>query len=368
MKYLFINVVAGVGSTGRLVAEKCRELEAQGHECRIAYGRDKQNCEDIPTIAIGTRGDHLLHGAVSRLLDCQGFASYRATKQFLEQVREYDPDVIWLHNIHGYYLHVGLLFDYLKSSGKTVRWTLHDCWSFTGHCVHFDYVGCEKWKTGCFDCPQKTTYPASYGLDSSRRNYEKKREAFTGVPNMTIYTPSHWLANLVKQSFLREYPVEVVYNTLNTDVFHPVDSGFRRKYGLEDQFVILGVANNWKLRKGLEDFVALSQILPEDCRVVLIGLTPKEIASMPPQILGLPHTASVAELVEAYCGADVYVNPSVEETFGMTVLEARSCGTPVIVYQGTACEEVVSAYGGVAVPRGASSILAAIVQLRKEKA
>ena len=164
MKYLFINSVAGFGSTGRIAAEKCRELMEEGHSCVLAFGREKANCDDIQTVQIGKPLDYKIHAVRCRLLDDHGFGSKSATKRFLEWVRQYDPDVIWLHNIHGYYIHIGLLFEYLRSCGKKIIWTLHDCWAFTGHCAYFDFVGCNKWLTGCSDCPQKGSYPASKGL------------------------------------------------------------------------------------------------------------------------------------------------------------------------------------------------------------
>jgi hypothetical protein len=200
VKYLFINSVAGVGSTGRIAADKCRELMAAGHECRLAYGRTCANCDDVPTIRIGTDLDFKLHGVMTRVFDNHGFASAAATKKFLNAVREYDPDVIWLHNIHGYYIHVGMLFDYLRFCGKRIFWTLHDCWSFTGHCAYFDFAGCEKWKTGCEKCPQKKSYPASMLMDNSQENYASKKYCFTGIPNLTLIVPSKWLAGLLQES------------------------------------------------------------------------------------------------------------------------------------------------------------------------
>ena len=366
MKYLFIKSVAGFGSTGRIAAEQCRGLMAQGHECVLAFGREEANCSDIPTVRIGTPMDYRLHGAESRLLDDSGFGSRRATRRFLDWVREYDPDVIWLHNVHGYYIHLGELFTYLRGCGKPIFWTLHDCWSFTGHCAYFDYVGCDRWKTGCHDCPQKRAYPASILLDNSRKNYEKKRELFTGIPNVTLIVPSRWLESRVKESFLRDYPVKVVYNTVNREIFKPTPGNFREKYGLENKIILLGVASVWDERKGLRDFLALHDLFDEEYAIVLIGLSAKQIQSLPAGILGLPRTNSVQELAEAYTAADVFLNPSTEETFGMTVLEARCCGTEAVVYQGTACEEVVSQFGGVAVPRGAAHLLEAVEQITKE--
>ena len=360
MKYLFINVVAGVGSTGRIAAQQCRELMAQGHECRLAYGRRAANCDDIPTIRIGSDWDTRLHGALSRVFDDQGFHSAVATRRFLKQVWQYDPDVIWLHNLHGYYLDLRQLFGYLRTCGKEIRWTLHDCWSFTGHCAYFDYVGCDRWKTGCHDCPQKKTYPASLWADNSKENYAAKKALFTGIPNLHLVVPSQWLRDRVKASFLKEYPVEVVYNQVDPQAFHPMPGDFRKKYGLEQKILLLGVANIWEERKGLKDFVALAQLLDPRFRIVLVGLSPEQIASLPGSILGLPRTDNVQQLVQLYTTADLLVNPSVEETFGMTILEAHCCGTPSLVYQGTACEEVASLYGGTAVPRGAEELHRAI--------
>lgn len=362
MKYLFINSVAGFGSTGRLAAEKCRELMALGHECLLAYGRIKTNCDDIPTICIGTSMDYKLHGVMNRVLDNHGFGSKAATKKFLQQVREFAPDVIWLHNLHGYYIHIGELFRYLKTCGKPIYWTLHDCWSFTGHCSHFDFVGCDRWKTGCHHCPQKGEYPASMVLDNSRSNYDKKKALFTGIPNLTIITPSHWLENLVKQSFLKEYPVEVVYNPINTEIFKPTPSDFRAKHGLEGKKIILGVASVWGERKGLGDFAKLSELLDDDCKIVLVGITPEQAGKLPEKILCLPRTDNMQQLAEIYSAADIYVNPSVEETFGMTTLEALHCGTDAIVYRGTACQEIVERFGGAAVERGAEHLHRAIME------
>ena len=367
MKYLFINSVAGCGSTGRIAAEKCRELMEAGHQCVLAFGRDKANCEDISTVRIGTPMDYKFHGVRCRLLDDHGFGSKAATRRFLTWVKQYDPDVIWLHNIHGYYIHIGLLFDYLRTCGKEIIWTLHDCWAFTGHCAYFDFARCDKWKTGCCSCPQKKAYPASQGLDGSRSNYKKKKALFTGIPNLRLTVPSFWLENRVKQSFLRDYPVEVIYNTINRDVFKPTPGDFREKHGLEGKIVLLGVASVWDARKGLQDFIELAGMLDDRYRIVLIGLTPEQIAALPDSMLGLPRTNSMAELVQAYTEADIFLNPSVEETFGMTAMEARACGTEAVVYQDTACEEIVNQFGGIAVPRGAKHLLRAVETLTKEE-
>ena len=226
MKYLFINVVAGVGSTGRIIAEAARELEAAGHTCRIAYGRAQGDCRGIRTLSIGTPMDYKLHALRHRIFGTGGFGSAGATRAFLKEVRAFDPDVIWLHNLHGYYLHVGLLFDYLRTCGKQLRWTLHDCWAFTGNCPYFSFVGCDRWKSGCGSCPQKGLYPKAM-LDATARNYQRKKALFTGIPNLTLEVPSRWLADLVKESFLKDYPLTVVPNKVDPAVFHPTPSDLR---------------------------------------------------------------------------------------------------------------------------------------------
>ena len=367
MKYLFINSVAGFGSTGRIAAETCRELMADGHRCVLAFGREKANCDDIETVRIGSPIDCKIHGLRNRILDDHGFGSKAATEKFLQWVKEYDPDVIWLHNIHGYYIHIGLLFDYLRSCGKEIIWTLHDCWSFTGHCAYFDFARCEKWRTGCHHCPQKGSYPASLLRDNSKNNFEQKKSLFTGISNLRLVVPSHWLEKRVKQSFLKDYPVEVVYNTINREIFKPSPSDYRWKYGIEAPKMILGVASVWDERKGLKDFLALAELLPEDHQIVLIGLNQKQMEKLPHNVMGLPRTNSMEELAQAYSAADVFVSPSTEETFGMTAMEALACGTEAIVYKNTACEEIVEQFGGIAVEWGAEHLYEAIVQLTKEE-
>lgn len=362
MKYLFINSVAGFGSTGRIAAQQCRDLMAQGHQCTLAFGRDKANCDDIPTVRIGGDWDVRLHGLRNRLLDDQGFGSKAATRRFLDWVKEYDPDVIWLHNVHGYYLHIGLLFSYLKTCGKQIRWTLHDCWTFTGHCAYFDFAGCEKWKTGCHHCPQKHTYPQSLLLDNSRKNFRQKSSLFTGIPNLTLITPSQWLADLLQESYLREYPVEVVYNTINTEVFKPSPSNFREKHGLQDKKILLGVASIWEERKGLRDFVKLSDMLPAQYKILLVGVTAQQEKALPQNILALPRTNSPRELAEIYTAADLFVNPTYEDNYPTVNLEARACGTRIICYDTGGCRETLGP-GDTLVKKGdVEALLASICQ------
>ena len=351
MRVLFINSVCGFGSTGRICTDLARQLEAEGNEVKIAYGRKGGVPEQYQKYAvrIGSDLDCKIHGFQTRLLDAHGFGSKNATRKFLQWAEEYGPDLLWLHNLHGYYINVEMLFAWIKKHPEMqVKWTLHDCWAFTGHCSHFSFVQCDRWKTHCEHCPQKRRYPASLLLDNSRANFDRKKAAFTGVKHLTLITPSQWLADLVQQSFLKEYPVEVQHNTIDATVFKPTPSDFRQKHGLQNKIIVLGVANVWEERKGLQDFFKLAQMLNDRYVIVLVGLNEKQMQQLPAEIIGISRTDSTQQLAEIYTAADVYVNLSKEETFGLTTLEALSCGTPAIVYKNTACEEVVKKYGGIA--------------------
>lgn len=340
MKVLQINSVCGRGSTGRIVLDIHNALIGQGHKSLVAYGREPAiGCENA--IRIGTRKDIYVHGLYTRILDKHGLGSQKATRQFIKNIEAENPDIIHLHNIHGYYLNYEILFRFLKNFGKPVIWTFHDCWPFTGHCAHFTYAGCERWQKVCHDCPQKRSYPKSLVFDNSRRNFERKREAFTGVKDLTIVTPSKWLAGLVNQSFLSEYETVVISNGIDTTVFRPVPSDFKSRHAIKDKFMILGVANVWGQRKGLKYFLELANILENDEIIVLVGLTKKQVESLPANIIGITRTNNIQELVEIYSAADVFVNPTLEETFGMTNLEAQACGTYVVTFDSGGTRETI---------------------------
>lgn len=345
MKVLQINSVCGTGSTGRIVVDLYKGLEEQGYQCIIAYGRGTAP-EGIKTIKIGTNFDNYMHVAKTRVFDKHGFGSTKATKEFIKKVEELNPDVIHLHNIHGYYINIEILFDYLKRANKKVIWTLHDCWAFTGHCAYFDYVGCNKWKEGCKECPQKKEYPNSLLMDSSEWSFNKKKDIFTGVADLTIVTPSKWLAGLVKQSFLSEYKVEVINNGIDLDIFKPTKSDFRERHGLENKFIILGVANVWDRRKGLDYFVELSEKLNDNYKIILVGVTEKQKKKLPLNIMAINKTSNLQQLVEIYSTANVFVNPTLEDNFPTTNLEALACGTPVITFNTGGSIECINDYSG----------------------
>ena len=351
MKVLQVNTVCGRGSTGRIVVELHDALRARGDECRVAYGRG-QHDPTVDAFKIGTPLSVGVHAGVSRLTDRQGFYSSGATRRLLAEIDEFEPEVVHLHNLHGYYLNLPLLFSALQLSGARVIWTLHDCWAFTGHCTHFEFAGCDKWQTHCGNCPQKRAYPASYGLDSSKRNYDDKRRLTASMTNLTLVTPSEWLAELVGQSFLKKHPVEIIKNGVDQTTFQPTASDFKITHGIEDKFVVLGVANQWTGSKGAYDFVTLSHRLGPDYVIVLVGVDPALARRLPSTFITLARTESQEELASIYSVADVFFNPTYEDNYPTTNLEAICCGTPVVTYETGGSPESVTGGRGAAVPQG----------------
>jgi len=349
---LQINSVINSGSTGRIAEEIGQTAIAAGWESYIAYGRNERPSSS-KLIKVGTDKDIKLHGLQTRLFDRHGLGSKGATTDFIRQIEKIDPDIVHLHNIHGYYINMEVLFHYLKKVNIPVVWTFHDCWPITGHCSHFTFVGCEKWKTQCYNCPQKTGYPASYLIDRSKKNFILKKELFNSLSNLTLVPVSQWLSGILKESFLQNYPIKVIKNGVNTEVFRPSEvSDFRNKHGLIDKFVLIGVATSWGERKGLNDFIELSKLLDSDFQIVLVGLTKKQIELLPKNILGIERTESVDALADIYASADIVLNLSYEETFGLTTVEGFACGTPGIVYNATASPELIEESTGVVVEQG----------------
>lgn len=335
MKILQINSVCGIRSTGRIATDLATEFESQGHECKIAYGR-----ETVPekfqkyAVRIGTDVDVKKNALAARLFDNEGFNAKKATKEFIKWADEYNPDLLWLHNLHGYYINIEILFDWIKSRpNMQVKWLLHDCWTFTGHCTHFVTAKCEQWKTHCFSCSKTRSYPKSFIISKCRNNFERKKNLFCGVNNMTIITPSKWLADLVKCSFLKVYPVEVRHNTIDTEIFKPTLSDFKMKRGLENKKIVLGVASAWGKNKGLYDFIELSNMLDDTYKVVLVGLTKEQIKKIPSQIVCIERTNSPQELAEIYTAAEVFLNLTYQDNYPTVNLESQACGTPCITYR-----------------------------------
>lgn len=366
MKVLQINSVCGIGSTGRITTDIHNILIEQGHDSYIAYGRDlPKNCDN--TIKIGTKFDNYSHITKTRILDRHGFGSIKATREFIKKIDKINPDIVHLHNIHGYYINIEILFNYLKKIDKPIIWTLHDCWAFTGHCSHFDYIGCNKWQTECYECPQKGSYPKSMLADRSRENHRLKKELFIGLNNLTIVTPSKWLGDLVKESFLKEYPIKVINNGIDLEIFKPTESNFREKYDIQDKFIILGVATSWGKSKGIDYFIELSKLISEDEIVVMVGLKDKQMKDLPTDIIGIPRTNSAKKLAEIYSDADVFVNPTLQEVLGLTNIEALACGTPVITFDTGGSPECIDETCGIVVEKDNLEGLVDSIEIIKDR-
>jgi len=375
-RVMLVNTVVGTGSVGRLVEGLYYTLEDNGYECLVAYGRDGAPA-GMNSYRIGQDLDVYIHGGLSRLTDRHGFYSKHATEEFINVIEEYAPDIIHLHNVHGYYLNIRLLFDYLKQTDIRIIWTLHDCWTFTGHCSHFEYIGCMKWVTGCYACEQLSEYPKSMGKDNSERNYREKKELFTGFGNLTLVTPSMWLKSRVEQSYMGEYHTVVVPTGIDLEVFHPVLEErkndnlifrLRNNLNLRNKNVLLGVANPWRERKGLQQFVNLSKMISDRCQIVLLGLNDEQLSKLPEEIIGIGHTDSTEELAALYSMADIYVNLTLEDTFPTTNIEALACGTPVVTYRSGGSAESIDDTCGIAVERNSvQGVVAAIDTILSQK-
>lgn len=369
-RIFLINTVVGTGSVGRIMTGLYDVLTEHGYLCKLAYGRGEVP-DGYDAYRIGSDFDVYVHGGFSRLTDRQGFYSAHATKELIKVIENFNPDIIHLHNVHGYYLNIKILFKYLKNSGKRVIWTLHDCWSFTGHCTHFEYVGCTKWMTECSHCEQLVEYPKSVLMDSSRKNFIQKKELFTGFENMTLVTPSHWLAARVKQSFMGQYHTVVVPTGIELDKFRPMQEErkdeniifqLKNQLNLRGKFIVLGVANPWRERKGLAQFEALAKSLSDKYAIILLGLNDAQLNELPESIIGLAKTDSIDELSALYSMADVYVNLTLEDTFPTTNIEALACGTPVVTYKAGGSPESIDETCGIAVDRNSTQGVVAAIE------
>ncbi|MDD2983065.1 MAG: glycosyltransferase [Crocinitomicaceae bacterium] len=343
MKVLQINTIVNSESTGRIAEDIGKVLIANGHESFIAYGRGSRPSQSN-LIKIGDIKDVYLHGFRTLLTDQHGLGSYSATKSFIEQIEVIKPDIIHLHNIHGYYINYQVLFNYIKVEKIPVVWTFHDCWPFTGHCSHFEQILCTKWLTHCEKCPINYKYPRSFA-DRSYKNFDDKKAAFLQVKSLTIITPSKWLAKLVSQSFLKEYSVKTINNGIDL-------KSFQTPKLKENNKMILGVASTWSNAKGLNDFVELRKIISEEVKIVLIGLSKSQIKKLPNNITGICKTDSVAELAKWYQEASVFVNPTYLDNFPTTNIEALACGTPVITYDTGGSPESLNSIVGEVVEKG----------------
>lgn len=352
-KLLQINITANWGSTGKIAEAIGLTAIAHGWESYLAYGR-WANPSRSQLIKVGNGIDKYLHFAEQRICDNEGLSSRRATKKLVKQIDEIKPDIVQLHNIHDHYLNYKILFEYLNRTNIKVVWTFHDCWAFTGHCFHFVTKNCEKWKTGCYECPMKNILPKTF-WDRSKKNYELKNRLFTECNNLTIVPCSEWMESFVRQSFLKEKKIEVIKNGVDITVFKP---GVKDS---SDWFSVLAVSSVWNKEKGLADIIKLREILPRKYIITIVGLTEKQVQDLPDSIQGIQRTQNVYELVDLYSKADVLINPTYADTFPTVNLEAMACGTPVVTYRTGGSPESIDEKTGLVVEQGDVNGLAAAI-------
>ena len=365
-KLLQINSVVNTGSTGR-ISERLGVLAiSQGWESYIAYGREARGSQSR-LIKIGSKWDVNFHAIGSILTDRHGLFSKFATKRFLQQVDIIQPDVVHLHNLHGYYINVPMLFRYLKQKNIPTVITMHDFWLMTGHCAYINQ-SCDRWKTGCGNCPRLNQYPAAK-FDNTKANWKWKASLFVDMPNVTLVPVSYWLGRYVDESLLKNVKQNVIYNGIDTNVFKPFDGG-ASVVGVDwSKFTIMAIATRWTEANGYQDVMKLSSIIPDSCQIIMVGLDEQQMSNLPKNIIGFRKTESFTQLQELYTKSDVIFNPNREVTFGLVTAEAMACGTPAIVLRDTAGEEIVDEQTGFVVDtiEGVIDLIPRIRALEKKK-
>ena len=343
MKVLLINSVCGYGSTGKICTDIAELLFKEGHECCIAYGRGhKPSNLEVPTHKICGFFNVAIDGIKSRLFDNAGFNSVICTKKFIKWIDSYNPDIIHIHNIHGYYINIKILINYLKKSQKRIIFSLYDCWLFTGHCAHFEASGCAQLYEGCSKCLYKNVYPKAF-ISKSKRNFIRKKKLLSGLTNTHFIYPSCWMAKTATKSFLAQYNYSILPNGIDLNKFS--NNLISLSNGKKQQKILLGVSSVWTEAKGLSYFNRLADLIPPEYSICLVGKI-KSKKSLNSKIIHIDRTSSFEELCSLYSSAYLFLNFTLEETQGLTTLEAFACGTPGIVFNSGGAGECVNKDNG----------------------
>lgn len=339
MKIAYINTTSSQGSTGKIVVDLKNLAKLNGYSTYIFYGVG--NSMDSDSYKIQKKHNYYISNVLSRLFDVEGFVNFWCTYKLIRKLKRLKIDLIHIHNLHGHYINIKMLFNYIKKNNIKVVWTFHDCWPVTGHCAHFSYIKCNKWKTGCYDCVNKKEYPSTL-LDNSRNNYKSKRDCFTGVKNLITVTPSKWLADILKESYLNCYNNVVINNGIDLDIFKQTDNDFLKKYEITDKIIILGISFDWSFKKGIDIFIELAHILGIQYQIVLVGTNDDIDKLLPINIISIHRTSNQNELAQIYSSADIFLNPTREDNYPSVNMEAIACGVPVITFNTGGSIEVVN--------------------------
>lgn len=339
MRILQINAVYDIASTGRSTAELHRYLKNHGHQSWVAAMNVPDSDEFFH---LGGSVENKVHSFLSHLTGRQGCFSTLSTRKLIKFVREKKPDVVHLRVLHSNCINIKMLLSFLGEKNISVVTTLHDCWYFTGHCCYFTGAQCERWKRGCGHCPELHTWNRSWFFDRSNANLLMKQKLFSGIRKLAVVGVSDWVTGFVKDSILRDARIiKRIYNWIDLDTFRPkVRTKIREELGLKDSFTIICIAQNWSLLKGLDDVITLAKRMV-DCKVLMVGTCPDEFLPLPDNIVAVGNTKNAAQLADYYSAADVFFNPSLQETFGKVTAESLACGTPVVGYGVTATVELI---------------------------
>lgn len=358
LKLLQINICSAMLSTGKIAEDISKVAIHHGWKTYTAWGRFAKPSVSTQ-IRVGNKLDTYVHFIAHKLLDMEGLVSKSATRKLIRQIGEIKPDIIHLHNIHDHYLNYPLLFEYLATLDTPVVWTQHDCWAFTGGCMYYDLMNCNKWKVQCHECPE---HRAIFG-DTTERQYALKRELISKIKNLTYVAVSDWLGDALRESHQMHRHIITIHNGIDISLFKPVTKIQDRRKGV---FRLLGVAAIWDKRKGLDDFLKIRSILPAEYEIILVGLTQKQVDSLPEGIKGITRTTNVQELVQLYSDADIFVNPTYSDNFPTTNIEALACGTPVITYKTGGSPEAIDDKTGDVVKQGdLLSLVNTIMRMRE---
>lgn len=347
MKIVQVNATSGVGSTGKICAAVSDILSSRGIENYILYSIGNSSVPN--SIKFSNTFIRLFQSLLEKLSGRNGFVAKFSTAFLIKRLNEISPDIVHLHNIHSHDIDLKMLFGYLKRKKIRLFWTFHDCWAFTGGCTHYDMIGCEKWKSQCINCQSYRNF--SYFFDVTDKNFTDKIKVYAKELDLTIVTPSNWLGEQVKQSFLKSYSIKVINNGIDLDLFKPRKSDFRKKYDCENKFILLGVSFVWSVKKGIDIFIKLAQTLDSRYQIVLVGTNETVDKQLPSNVISIHRTNNQVELAEIYSAADLFVQVTREENFPTVNIESLACGTPILTFRTGGSPEIIDDTCGMVVEK-----------------